>query len=76
MEVRSQAVLETVDNNPPEEVRLSDVRRLMNTLKLNKACRFYCISNACFRHLPRRPIVQIAYCLCWMLMNIISNWFF
>jgi hypothetical protein len=57
VEARVQAVLETVDN-PPQRIRPCDLHKLINSLKLKKACGIDGIPNECLRHLPRRPLVH------------------
>jgi hypothetical protein len=37
-EAKAQALLETVDKNPPQRIRPCDVQKLINSLKLRKAC--------------------------------------
>jgi hypothetical protein len=61
VEVRAKAVLEIVENNPPEEVRPTDVRRMIKTVKPNKACRFEGIPNECLWHFPKRPLVYFTH---------------
>jgi hypothetical protein len=56
VEARVQALLEAVDNNPLERIRSCDIQKLINSLKLRKACRIDGIPNECLRHFPRRPI--------------------
>jgi hypothetical protein len=34
----AQALLKTVDNNPPEGIRPCDIQKLINSLKLRKVC--------------------------------------
>jgi hypothetical protein len=46
---------------PPEKVRPCDVLKLINSLKLRKACGNYRIPNECLRHLPRRPLVHLTH---------------
>jgi hypothetical protein len=38
VEARVQAQLETVENNPPQRIRPCDLQKLINSLKLRKAC--------------------------------------
>jgi hypothetical protein len=57
MEARVQTLLETVDNNPPERIKPCDLQRLVNCLKLRKACGIDGIPNECLRCLPRRPLL-------------------
>jgi hypothetical protein len=37
VKARVQALLEAVDNNPPERIRPCDLQKLINSLKLKKA---------------------------------------
>jgi hypothetical protein len=55
----SSALLETVDNSPPERVGPCDLQKLINSLKFKKACGIDGIPNECLRHLPRRPLVHL-----------------
>jgi hypothetical protein len=59
VEARVQALLETVDDSPPEGVRPCYVQKIMKALKLKKACGIDGIPNECLRHLPRRPLVHL-----------------
>jgi hypothetical protein len=59
VEARVQALLEAVDNNPPERIRLCDISKLINSLQLRKACGMDGIPNECLRHLPRRPLLYL-----------------
>jgi hypothetical protein len=45
VEARVQALLKAVDNNPPESIRLCDLQKLINSLKLKNACRIDGIPN-------------------------------
>jgi hypothetical protein len=56
-----QALLEVEDNYPPEKVRPCNLQKLINSLKLNKACGIDGIPNECLRHLPRRPLVHLTH---------------
>jgi hypothetical protein len=58
LEARVQALLETVDNNPPQRIRPCDLQKLINSLKFRKTCGIYGIPSECLRHLPRRPLVH------------------
>jgi hypothetical protein len=64
-----QALLAPVDNNPMGKVRPCDIHKLVNTLKMRKACGLGGIPNECLRHFPRSPLVYLAhlfnYCL-WL----------
>jgi hypothetical protein len=46
---------------PPEKIRPSDLKKLINSLKLKKACGIDGIPNECLRHLPRRPLVHLTH---------------
>jgi hypothetical protein len=63
VEARVQALLETVDNKPPERTRPCDLQKLINSLKLRKSCGIDGIPNECLRHLPRRPLVHLSHLL-------------
>jgi hypothetical protein len=62
-EAKVQALLETVDKNPPQRIRPCDVQILIKSLKLGKACGIDGIPNECLRHLPRRPLVHLTHLL-------------
>jgi hypothetical protein len=53
VEARVQALLKVVDNKPLEKIRPCDLQKLINSLKLRKACGIDGIPNECLRHLPR-----------------------
>jgi hypothetical protein len=54
VEARVQALLETVDNNPPpQRLRPCDLKKLINSLKVRKACGIEGILTECLRYLPR-----------------------
>jgi hypothetical protein len=57
-EARVQALLEAVDNNHPEIVRPRDIQKLINPLKLRKACGIRGIPNEYLRHPQKRPLVH------------------
>jgi hypothetical protein len=61
VEARVQVLLETVDNSPPERVRPCDIKNLIYSLKLRKACGIDGIPNECLRHFPRRPLVHLTH---------------
>jgi hypothetical protein len=60
-EARIQALLEAVDNNLPERLRPCDLQKLINSLKLRKACGIDVIPNECLKQLPRRPMVLLTH---------------
>jgi hypothetical protein len=76
VEARVQALLESVDNSPPERVRPCDLQKLANTLKLRKACGIDGIPNECLRHLPRRPLVHLTHLFnhCIRLSHFPESW--
>jgi hypothetical protein len=53
VKARIYALLNSVDNSPPLKIRPCDLKKLINSLKLKKACRIEGIPNECLRHLPR-----------------------
>jgi hypothetical protein len=61
VEAKVQALLETVDKNPPQRIRPCDVQKLIKTLKLRKACGIDGIPNECLRYLPRGPLVHLTH---------------
>jgi hypothetical protein len=61
---RVEALFEAVDNNAPERIRPCQLKKLVNFLKLRKACGIEGIPNECLRHLPRRrPMVHWTHLL-------------
>jgi hypothetical protein len=76
LEARVQALLETVDDSPPERVRPCDVQKIIKTLKLKKACGIDGIPNEILRHLPRRPLVHLTHLfnLCIRLSHFPVSW--
>jgi hypothetical protein len=76
VEARVQALLETVDNSPPERVRPCDIKKLIKSLKLRKACGIDGIPNECLRHLPRRPLVHLTHLFnhCIRLSHFQNSW--
>jgi hypothetical protein len=56
-----QTLPEAVDNNSPERIRPCDLQKLVNSLKLRKACGIDGIPNECLRQLPRRPLVHLTH---------------
>jgi hypothetical protein len=71
-----QALLETVDNIPPERVRPCDSQNLINSLKLRKACGIDGTLNECLRHLPRRSFVYLTHLInhCLWLSHFPNSW--
>jgi hypothetical protein len=76
VEARVQALLEAVDSDVPERIRPCDLQKLLNTLKLKKACGIDCIPNECFRHLSRRPLVHLTHLInhCIRLSHVPTSW--
>jgi hypothetical protein len=73
---RVQALLEAVDNKPPERKIPCDLQKLNKSSKLRKACRIDGIPNECLRHLPRRPLVHLAHLFnhCLRLSHFPKTW--
>jgi hypothetical protein len=71
-----QALFEAVDNDPPDRVKPYDVPKIINSLKLKKACGTDGIPNECLRHLPRKPIVHLTHIFnhCLRLSHFPSSW--
>jgi hypothetical protein len=61
VETRVQALLASVDDTSLGEVRPCDILKLVNSLKLRKACGLDSIPNKCLGHLPRRPLVRLTH---------------
>jgi hypothetical protein len=61
VEARVQTLFKAVDNNSPEKIWLCDLQKLVNSLKLWKACGIDGIPNECLRQLPRRPLVHLTW---------------
>jgi hypothetical protein len=78
VEARVQALLEAEDNDPPppEKVRPYDLQKLINSLKLNKACGIDGIPNEYHKHLSRRPLVHLAHSInhCIRLSHFPASW--
>jgi hypothetical protein len=69
-------MLEAVDSDPPEIIRPCDLQKLLNSLKLKKACGIDGIPNECLRHLPRRPLVHLTHLInhCIRLSHFPKSW--
>jgi hypothetical protein len=76
MEARVQALLEAVDDTLLENVGPYDILKLINSLKLSKACGTDGIPNECLRHLPRRPLVHLTHLFnhCLRLSHFPKSW--
>jgi hypothetical protein len=61
METRVQALLASADDTPLRKVRICDVHKLANSLKLRKASGLDGTPNGCLRHLLKRPLVHLAH---------------
>jgi hypothetical protein len=61
VKARVQTLLEAVDNNSPESIRPCDLQKLVNSLKLRKACGIDGITNECLRQHSRRPLVHLTH---------------
>jgi hypothetical protein len=56
-----QTLLETVDNNSSERLRLCDIKKLINSLKLRRSCGIDGIPKKFLSHLPRRLLVHLTH---------------
>jgi hypothetical protein len=76
VEARVQALLEADDRNPPVRIRPCDIQKLLNSLKLKKACGIDGILIECLRHLPRRPLVHLTHLInhCIRLSHFPTPW--
>jgi hypothetical protein len=61
VETRIQALLASVDDFSLGKLRHCDVDKLVNSLKLRKACGLDGIPNERLRYLPRRPLVHLLH---------------
>jgi hypothetical protein len=61
VEAKVQALLETVDKNPPQRIRPCDVQKCIKTLKLGKACGIDGIPNEFLRQIPMCPLVLLTH---------------
>jgi hypothetical protein len=61
VEAKVEALLETVDKNPPQRIKPCDIQKLIKSLKLRKACGIDGIPNECHKHFPRRPLVNLIH---------------
>jgi hypothetical protein len=76
VEARVQALLETVDNKPPERITPCDLQKLINSLKLINFRGIDGIPNEWLRHIPRRPIVHFTHLFnsCFRLSHFPKSW--
>jgi hypothetical protein len=56
-----RTLLEAIENISPERIGPCDLQKLVNSLKLRKACGIDGIPNECLRQLPRRPFVHLTH---------------
>jgi hypothetical protein len=61
VEAGVQAPLEAANSDPLERVRPCDLQKLLNSLKLKKACGIDGSPNECLRHLPRRSLIYVIH---------------
>jgi hypothetical protein len=59
VEARVDALLDGVDDSPPQKIRPCDLKKLINSLNLRKACGIDDIPNESLRRFPRRPLVHL-----------------
>jgi hypothetical protein len=59
-----------------ERIRPCDLQKLLNSLKLKKACGIDGIPNECLRHLSRRPLVHLTHLInhCIWLSHFPTSW--
>jgi hypothetical protein len=76
VEARVQAMLEAEGNEAPQRIRPCDLRKLLNSLKVRKACGIDGILNECLRLLPRRPLVHLTHVInhCIRLSHFPTPW--
>jgi hypothetical protein len=76
VEARVDALLDAVDDSPPQKIRPCDLKKLVNSLKLRKACGIDGIQNECLRHLPRRPLLHLTHLFnrCYRLAHFPQSW--
>jgi hypothetical protein len=74
--LRAQALLASVEDIPLGKVRSCDIHKLVNSLKLRKACGLDGIPNECLRHLPRSLLVHLTHLFnhCLWLINFSKSW--
>jgi hypothetical protein len=51
----------SVDDTLLGNIRHCDIHKLVNSLKLRKACGLYGVPNEHLRHLPRGPLVHLTH---------------
>jgi hypothetical protein len=76
VEARVQALLEAADNNPPQRIRPCDVQKIINSLKLQKACGIDGVPKECLRNILRRPLVHLTHLInhCIQLSHFPTSW--
>jgi hypothetical protein len=61
VETGVQALFASANDTPLGKVQPCVIHKLVNSLKLRKACGFDSIPNKCLRHLPRRPLEHLTH---------------
>jgi hypothetical protein len=76
LKARVQALLEDEHNNHPQRIRPCDLQKLLNSLKLKKACGMAGVPKECLRHIPRRPLVHLTHLInhCIRLSHFPTSW--
>jgi hypothetical protein len=70
-----QAMLKVVDNSSSKRISPWDIKKLINLLKLGKACGTDSIPNKCLRYLLRRPLEHSTrFFNCIWLSHFLSPW--
>jgi hypothetical protein len=59
VETRVQALLEAIENEPPEKIRPCDLVKLIQSLTLRKTRGIDGIPNECLKHLPRPSLAHL-----------------
>jgi hypothetical protein len=59
--LRVLVLVASTNDNPLGKVGPCDTLKVVNSLKLGKACGLDGIPNECLRHLPKRPLVRLTH---------------
>jgi hypothetical protein len=76
VEIRVQVLLASVDDTHLRKVWAGDIHKLINSLKLRKACVLDGIQNECLQHLPRRSLGYLIHLFnyCLQLSHFLKPW--
>jgi hypothetical protein len=61
VEATVRTLLGAIENNSPEGIRPCELQKLVNSLKIRKACGIDGIPNKCLRQLPIIPLVHLTH---------------